>query len=72
MIEILYKDREVLVCIKPAGTLSELSEDKNSLPRIIIEENEESEENSVIPNNLDSIPNILHSVCSQETTCPLL
>lgn len=39
MIEILYKDREVLVCIKPAGTLSELSEDKNSLPRIIIEEN---------------------------------
>ncbi len=40
MIEILYEDREVLVCIKPAGTLSELSEAKNSLPRMIIEENE--------------------------------
>lgn len=44
MIEILYKDREVLVIIKPEGTLSELSEAKNSLPRIIIEENEDINE----------------------------
>lgn len=39
MIEILYKDGEVLVCIKPAGTLSEYSDAKNSLPRMVIEEN---------------------------------
>lgn len=44
MIEILYKDRELLVCIKPAGTLSELSGAANSLPRMIIEENADADE----------------------------
>ena len=35
MIEILYQDSDILVCIKPSGTLSERSEDRLSLPRII-------------------------------------
>ena len=38
MIEILYQDNDILVCVKPAGTLSELSEDSRSLPRLICEE----------------------------------
>lgn len=32
MIEILYQDNDILVCVKPSGTLSERSEDKLSLP----------------------------------------
>ena len=44
MIDILYKDREVLVVIKPSGTLSELSEAENCLPRMIILENEDIDE----------------------------
>ncbi len=35
MIKILFEDADILVCIKPAGTLSEMSEAENSLPRII-------------------------------------
>ena len=38
MINILFEDADILVCIKPAGTLSELSEAENSLPRVIINE----------------------------------
>lgn len=38
MIEILYQDNDILVCVKPAGTLSEESEDSHSLPRLICEE----------------------------------
>lgn len=43
MIEILYQDRDILVCVKPAGTLSERSEDTLSLARIIEEENSTGE-----------------------------
>ena len=42
MIEILYEDREIVVCVKPAGTLSELSEAGNSLPGMLISEGRES------------------------------
>ena len=35
MIEILFEDSDILVCVKPAGTLSEMSDAENSLPRII-------------------------------------
>ncbi len=38
MIQILFEDRDILVCVKPAGTLSERSESAISLPRIIEEE----------------------------------
>jgi len=38
MIEILYEDKSILVCIKPAGTLSEMSDKENSLPRMICAE----------------------------------
>ncbi|MBO5415042.1 MAG: RNA pseudouridine synthase [Clostridia bacterium] len=39
MIKILYEDNFLLVCVKPAGTLCEMSEEKNSLPRILSQEN---------------------------------
>lgn len=35
MIEIIYEDNSIIVCIKPAGTLSERSESAMSLPRTI-------------------------------------
>lgn len=38
MIEILFEDADILVCIKPAGYLSEDSEAERSLPRAIAEE----------------------------------
>lgn len=38
MVEILYENNGLLVCIKPVGTLSEKSDDPNSLPRIIEKE----------------------------------
>lgn len=38
MINILFEDGSILVCVKPAGTLSELSDAENSLPRIICNE----------------------------------
>ena len=38
MIEILYEDKSIVVCVKPSGTLSESSEDKNSLPRMLSEQ----------------------------------
>ena len=38
MIEILYEDKSILVCIKPAGTLSEISDNKNSLPVLLSEQ----------------------------------
>lgn len=38
MIEILYQDKDILVCVKPSGTLSEVSEDIHSLPRTISKE----------------------------------
>ena len=38
MIEILFEDADILVCIKPAGYLSEDSEAERSLPRAITEE----------------------------------
>ena len=38
MINILFEDDSILVCIKPAGTLSELCDKENSLPRIICSE----------------------------------
>ena len=38
MIKILYEDKSILVCVKPAGTLSEMSENSNSLPRILQQE----------------------------------
>ena len=38
MIEILFEDADILVCIKPAGYLSEDSEAENSLPRTIVRE----------------------------------
>lgn len=38
MIDILYEDRDILVCIKPAGTLSEANEDIHSLPKMIEKE----------------------------------
>lgn len=38
MTEILYEDRDILVCVKPAGTLSEASEDIHSLPKMIEKE----------------------------------
>ena len=41
MIEKIYEDKDILVCIKPAGTLSERSEAKNSLPRMLTEESGE-------------------------------
>ena len=41
MIEKIYEDSEILVCIKPSGTQSEYSDAKNSLPRMIMEERAE-------------------------------
>ena len=38
MVEILYENDGLLVCIKPAGTLSEKSDNPNSLPLIIEKE----------------------------------
>ena len=38
MINVLYEDGSILVCVKPAGTLSELCDKENSLPRIICNE----------------------------------
>ena len=38
MINILFEDGSILVCIKPCGTLSELCDKENSLPRMISEE----------------------------------
>ena len=38
MIDILYQDRDILVCIKPSGTLSESCEDSHSLPKMIEEQ----------------------------------
>ena len=38
MVEILYENNEILVCVKPAGTLSEKSDKPNSLPLIIEKE----------------------------------
>ena len=38
MVEILYENKELLVCIKPAGTLSEKSDSPNSLPSLIEKE----------------------------------
>ena len=38
MVKILFEDGSILVCVKPAGTLSELSDKENSLPRIICAE----------------------------------
>lgn len=38
MIEILYEDKSIIVCVKPAGTLSESSTDKNSLPEMLREQ----------------------------------
>ena len=38
MIKILYEDESILVCVKPSGTLSELSDSENSLPRILCQE----------------------------------
>ena len=38
MTDILFEDGSILVCIKPAGTLSELCDKENSLPRIICNE----------------------------------
>ncbi len=38
MIQILYDDRDLLVCVKPCGTLSEKSEAQNSLPAMIEKE----------------------------------
>ena len=35
MIEILYEDKGIIVCVKPFGTLSERSDDAKSLPRLI-------------------------------------
>ncbi len=35
MIEILYEDKSIVVCVKPAGTLSEIGGGKNSLPEIL-------------------------------------
>lgn len=36
MIEILYEDNDLIVCIKPHGTISELSESSISFPRVLI------------------------------------
>lgn len=41
MIEKIYEDKDILVLIKPAGTQSEYSDAKNSLPRMVMEESEE-------------------------------
>ena len=41
MINVIYEDADILVCIKPAGTLSEKSDAQNSLPRIIEAEHSE-------------------------------
>lgn len=38
MIEILYKDKDIVVCIKPVGALSEKSGNKNSVPKLLCEE----------------------------------
>lgn len=38
MIDILFEDESILVCVKPSGTLSEHSESRLSLPRIIAQE----------------------------------
>lgn len=38
MINILYEDGSILVCVKPSGTLSEMCDKENSLPRIICAE----------------------------------
>lgn len=35
MIEILYEDKAIIVCVKPSGFLSERSDDPKSLPRTI-------------------------------------
>ena len=43
MIEMLFEDADILVCIKPAGYLSEDSEAENSLPRAIARERELTE-----------------------------
>lgn len=43
MIEILYQDNSLLVCVKPAGLISEDSEAKNSLPRTLREQLAQSE-----------------------------
>lgn len=38
MIEILYKDKDIVVCIKPVGALSEKSGNKNSVPKLLCEQ----------------------------------
>ncbi len=38
MVKILYEDESILVCVKPSGTLSEMSDKENSLPRMICAE----------------------------------
>ncbi len=38
MIEILYKDKDIVVCIKPVGALSEKEGNKNSVPKLLCEE----------------------------------
>ena len=38
MINILYEDGSILVCVKPSGTLSEMCDKDNSLPMIICRE----------------------------------
>ena len=35
MIEILYEDKSIIVCVKPSGMLSERSDDAKSLPMMI-------------------------------------
>ena len=40
MIDILFEDKDILVCIKPAGYLSEDTASEKSLPRAIAEERE--------------------------------
>lgn len=43
MIEILYEDKSIIVCVKPSGMLSERSDDAKSLPMAIERERELSE-----------------------------
>ena len=38
MLDILYRDKDILVCIKPVGYLSEEDGNKRSMPRAIKEE----------------------------------
>ncbi len=71
MVEILYKDREVLVCIKPSGTLSENSDAANCLPRMIIEENEDIDELYTVHRLDREVQGVMVFACTQSAASSL-